>query len=276
MLLHLLQPRDDGGDGFFQRAGAGGDADDFGIFKPLFTELIGARDVDGAAACDLCGGDELERVVAVAAAHDDERVAIFEQLSQCSLPVFRGLADGVAEEHFARRKMRTQRGDDFIYTLDGLCGLRDDSVVGRGGEFGKIGLAFDDDGFREIADEALHLDVARLADDDGMATERDECAELIVCVPDEWARSVRDAESCFTPIRSRFVARAVGGDHDLRSRRIARCIELTLAHAERREPFADDWIVDEFAQNGERPVRRELFRLRNGVTNAEAKAVMFC
>ena len=46
--------------------------------------------------------------------------------------------------------------------------------------------------------------------------------------------------------------------------------------AERVEPFADDGIMDEFTQNGERSSGGKFLRLRNGVADAEAKAVVFC
>ena len=68
----------------------------------------------------------------------------------------------------------------------------------------------------------------------------------------------------------------MSGDHDLWRRSVARRIEPPFAHAERVESFADDWIVDEFTENGERSVRCEFLRLSNGVADAEAKTVVFC
>ena len=42
------------------------------------------------------------------------------------------------------------------------------------------------------------------------------------------------------------------------------------------QAFADDGIVDEFTEDGERALRGELFRLCDGVADAEAEAVVFC
>jgi hypothetical protein len=65
-------------------------------------------------------------------------------------------------------------------------------------------------------------------------------------------------------------------NHDLWRCRVGNAIERTFADTALGEPLANDGIVDEFTQNRERTFRGKMFGLRDGVTDAEAKAVVFC
>ena len=67
----------------------------------------------------------------------------------------------------------------------------------------------------------------------------------------------------------------MGGDHHLRGRR-CQGIEPLFLHASRRQPIANDGVVDEFTEDGKRRVCREALGLRDGVADAEAEAVMLC
>jgi hypothetical protein len=52
-------------------------------------------------------------------------------------------------------------------------------------------------------------------------------------------------------------------------------LEAALLDAEGFEPLPGDWIVNQLAEDGERPVGCEAFREPEGITNAEADAIMF-
>ena len=63
-------------------------------------EFVGALDVENRASRHVGRGHELERIVAVAAAHHHQRIALRDELAQGGLAVFRRLADGIAKAHF--------------------------------------------------------------------------------------------------------------------------------------------------------------------------------
>ena len=69
---------------------------------------------------------------------------------------------------------------------------------------------------------------------------------------------------------------AVCGDHHLRSGRAGGGFESAFPDALSGEALADDGIVDEFAEDGQRAFSGELFRPCNGVPDAEAEAVVVC
>ena len=186
-------------DGFFQRAGAGGEADDFSFAEPFRSEVFGAFDVVDGEAGDPGGGGELEGVVTVASADYDEGIAFGDEFAQGVLAVFRGLADGVAEMHFALRSCAAESGDEGLDFFERLRGLGDDTVTLTRRQSGEVGFGFEDVRFGKIAGEAEDFDVAAFADDDGEVAELHERFELIVRVADERARSIRDAETGGTP-----------------------------------------------------------------------------
>ena len=90
-----------------------------------------------------------------------------------------------------------------------------------------------------------------LAYDDRKTAEAHEQTELRVRVPDERAGAIGDLKTGVAPFGALPIRCAVRGDHDFR-RRCGLRIERALAYAPLREAFADDGIVDEFAEDGER------------------------
>ena len=72
------------------------------------------------------------------------------------------------------------------------------------------------------------------------------------------------------------VGSAVGRhQHGRGRRRAVEVVEIALEGTASVEAFEGDGIVDEFAEHGQRTAGRECFRVPQGVTHAEAKAVVF-
>ena len=67
------------------------------------------------------------------------------------------------------------------------------------GDLIQIGLGKHDDGLRMIADEAAHLEVSVLTDDDGLITLAHEHGESLVGLVNERAGRVGDLVAVLTP-----------------------------------------------------------------------------
>jgi len=269
-----LQACVDGGDSFLERRGSGGEADGFCFSEPGGVEFVGALDVVDAEAGDGAGGDKLKGVVAVAPTDDDQRVALGEELAEGGLAVFRRLTDGVGEADLGGRTGASERVDESMDAIDRLGGLRNHAVALVRGEFDDGGLIFQDKRTGEIAGEARDFDMAALADDDGKVAEFDQQPELIMGMANQRAGAVGDAETGATPCGAGVVRSAVSGDHDLCGGGAGHVVEAGFAGAAGGEPIADDGVVDEFTEDGERGSQGETFRLGDGVADAEAEAVV--
>src|SRR5712671_1314430 len=92
----------------------------------------------------------------------------------------------------------------------------------------------------------------------------------------ERAGAIGHTEAGRAPRRPGAVGSAVRGDHHLRRRSAGEVAEPAFSHAAFGQPIADDGIVDEFTEDGERSLLGEAFRLGDGVADAKTKAVVFC
>lgn len=95
----LAKALHDGIDGFVERGGAGGDADVACIAEPGGIEFFGAFDLQRAQAVGEGFLGKLTRVVAIAAADDDDVVAFANQVIHRGLALLRRVADRVDETH---------------------------------------------------------------------------------------------------------------------------------------------------------------------------------
>jgi hypothetical protein len=97
---------------------------------------------------------------------------------------------------------------------------------------------------------------------------------LYVRVAHKRTRSICNIKSGRAPFRAFLIGRAVRRDHD--TRRCRSCLsERRFPDTLRTQSFTDDRIVHEFAQDRERTLACELFRLGDGVAHAEAYSEMF-
>ena len=119
----LAEALHDGIDGFIERGGAGGDADVAGVDEPCGIEFVRAFDLQRAQAGSGGFLRELSRVVAVAAADDDDVVAIAYQVVHGCLALLGGMADGVDETHFGSAVESFDGIDEAQGNFDGLRGL---------------------------------------------------------------------------------------------------------------------------------------------------------
>ncbi len=222
------------------------------------------------------GGDELERVVAVASADHDQRVTLGDELAQGVLTVLGRLADGVGKAHLTLRPRPPQRFDQRQHFVQRLCRLRNHPVTSALRERGEMRDFFDDMSAGKVADESFHFDVAGLADDHRKVTKRNELPKLTMRTPHQRTRPIGHVKTSAPPRRSRGVRSTMRRDHDLGSRRAGEITETAFQHPTKSEAVPDDGVVDELAEDGELAVFSETVRLGDGVADAETESVVFC
>lgn len=154
--------------------------------------------------------------------------------------------------------------------------LRDHTVTRAVRKIGEVPGILDHHGTRKIPHQSIHFDVATLPDHHGEKTERDEQPQLVMGMTHERASAIRHSEAGGAPRSPRAFRGTMSGDHDLGGRRAVELSKMTLPHSVCGQPIPHDRIVDQFAEDGERPFLSQTFRLSDGVSDAEAKAVVFC
>lgn len=271
---HLAEAVHHGGDGFIEGGGAGGDADIGDAGEPLFAEVVGRFDLMGTAA--ETGGffGELAGVVAIAPADDDHHGAALANFLQSGLALFGGMADGVDEAHLGAWMLALDSGDQLQHTVKRLRGLGDHAEPRRGWNLKNIDLIEHDTGFWEIADQATHLDMLPLADDDGVVTLCHECGECLMRLLHERAGRVRDRVARFLPSLPLHIRRSMGGNDDALGAGGVMSFELATADAERLQMGIDDGVVDELSEDGDGFAHGGVMRGAESVTHAEAHAVV--
>jgi hypothetical protein len=158
---------------------------------------------------------ELTRVVAVAAANDDDVVAVANQIIHRGLALLRRVADGVDETHFGSAMQTFDGIDETQRDFDRMRGLRDDAELWVRRNLHEVALIKNDDGLRKVADEAAHFDVLALTDDYGLVAVANECSEGMMRLLDERTGGVDDGVTGALPGTTMFVRCPVGGDGDL-------------------------------------------------------------
>jgi hypothetical protein len=133
----------------------------------------------------------------------------------------------------------------------------------------------ENDRFGEITGQSQHLYVAMLPDDHRETTLLHQFPQLSVRMPHKRAGRILDRVSRCMPARPRRIGAAVSRDHHAVSRGAWIVIDRTLRYAERIEAFADDWIMDKLAENGQRLAGAEAFCERERVAHAKTNSVMF-
>ena len=96
--------------------------------------------------------------------------------------------------------------------LNRLRGLRNDAEVRMCGDLTEITFFQDDHSLRKVANQATHLDVLPLADDDGLVAIAHECGERVMCLPHERAGGVDDLMAGVLPSAAMVIRSTVGGD----------------------------------------------------------------
>ena len=142
------------------------------------------------------------------------------------------------------------------------------------GDLIQIGLREHDHGLRMIADEATDLDMRALADDDRLVTFTHEHGESLVGLVNERAGRVGEFVTVLSPRGTIHVRSSVRGDDDLTRGGAAEVIEIALAGADGAEMAIDQRVVHELAEDGDGLAFGGVVRGAEGVTHAEAHAVM--
>ena len=126
--------------------------------------------------------------------------------------------------------------------------------------------------FVQVADQAADLDVLRLADDDGVPPFRDQLLQRQVDARHQRTGGVVDFQALFAQLQLHAVGRAVGRQQH---RHRAHVLAAAGAHgAGRVHPGHHVGVVDEVAEDGERPLPRQAQRQVHGVAHPETHAVM--
>jgi hypothetical protein len=130
----------------------------------------------------------------------------------------------------------------------------------------------DDQRAGKIADESIHFHVTVFPENHWEVPELDQYPELLVCVVDKWTSRICHSAAASTPRRPRIVARSVRGDQNLVGG--GWLVEASLPDTRLREAFADDGIVDEFPEDGQRTLLGKPGCFGNGVPDAETESVV--
>lgn len=142
------------------------------------------------------------------------------------------------------------------------------------GDLIEIAFVENDDGLWEVANEAAHLDVLALSDDDGLVAIAYECGECVMRLSNERAGGVDDVVAGSLPSSAILIGSAVGGDGDLNGGGAVQVVEIAFSGTDGGQMAIDDGIVDELAENGQRGALRGGVGGTQGVADAEAHAVM--
>jgi hypothetical protein len=184
------------------------------------------------------------------------------------------MADGIDKAHLSSWMLSLDGGDEFQHTIQRLRGLGDHAEPRGGGDLEHIDLIEHDTGFREIANQATHLDMLPLADDDGVVTLLHEDGERLVRFPDKRTGRVGHRVACALPSLPLHIRRAMSRDDDALSGGGVLRFELTGTDAERLQMRLDDRIVDELSEDGDRFAFGGVMRGAEGIAHAEAHAVV--
>jgi hypothetical protein len=146
-------------------------------------------------------------------------------------------------------------------------------ALDAGGELRQVRLVLDDGAVVEVADEAAHLDMARLADDNGMSPLGHETSQAAVRPRHQGAGGIVHGQPALVQFQTHAVGDAVGGEQH------GRGADLVLARdadgAGGVDLGDDIGVVNEVAQDGERPLARQVQGEVDGVAHAETHAEVF-
>ena len=138
----------------------------------------------------------------------------------------------------------------------------------------QIGLRKHHNGLRMIADQPANLHMHPLADDDGLVALTHEHGESLVSLVNERAGRVGDLPSTLPPGGPVRIGGPVSGDDDVLRFRAVQIVKITSSCADGAEVSIDERVVDELTEDGDRLALGGVMRGAEGVTHAEAHAVM--
>lgn len=205
---------DDGVHGLVEGGSSGGDADVAGVFKPFAAEFGGVGDPVRLAAELNRLVRKLTGVVAVAAADDDDDLAIPAKVIEGDLPLLGRATDGIDETDLGLGALIADGVDELEDAVERLGGLGDDAVTGLIGEGLNVRSFLNDGSLRVVAGHAPDFDVGCLADDDGMVALLNEEIEGVVGLADKGAGGVDDFVSRRLPAVTSAFGGAVSTDDD--------------------------------------------------------------
>jgi hypothetical protein len=138
----------------------------------------------------------------------------------------------------------------------------------------QIGFRKHHNGLRMIANEPANLHMRTLADDDGLVALPHEHGESLVSLVYKGAGRIGDLATTFSPRDTVHIGGSVGRDDDMPCLRTAQIVKVTSSGADGAEVAIDERIVDELTEDGDGLALGGFVRGAEGVTHAEAHAVM--
>ena len=218
--------------------------------------------------------DELSAIIALWTADDDYHVRLGGEVAQRLLAILGRLAHGIDEVKVRVREAPPHRRDQLMHALQRLRRLRYHAqpqvrlALDALGELVQVRLVLDDGAVVEIADEAAHLDVPGLADDNGMSSLGRETSEGTVSARHQRTGGVVDGEAALAQFQTHAVGDAVGRQQHRRRVDVLLTID---AHGAGGVELGDHvGIVDEIAEDGQRSLARQADGEIDGVAHAEA------
>ncbi len=138
----------------------------------------------------------------------------------------------------------------------------------------QIGLRKHHNGLRMIANESANLHMRALADDDGLVALPHEHGQRLMGLVNERAGRVGYLSPALSPGGPIRIGGPVGGDNDMLCLRTAQIVKITSSCTDRAEVAIHQRIVDELTEDGDGLAFGRVVRGPEGVTHAEAHAVM--
>ena len=218
------------------------------------------------------GLNQLAGVVAIAAAHNDDHVALAGQIARRTLPLFRRLADGIGESDFGPAKNLPKMFDQLFDSVDRLSGLCRQSKLRSWSYLRNIRFAENHVIFFEILRHSSNFHMVSLADDHGVVAFSYELADRAVCMMNQGAGSLKNLEALGTRLGNSFLRGAVCCDHRAPSAHPgglgfsgdSSCAQI----------FQHSLIMNKLSQDGERFVRSLAVGQSDSVADAETHSEM--
>jgi hypothetical protein len=254
--------------------GAGSDTDGLDAVEPLRLEVARPLDMVDARTEFRTSLNQLTGIVAISSADHDDDVGLDSEVLGCPLTLLGGLAHRIDKTNFRIRETATNQLSEVPDTGNGLCGLRGDAKTGPWHKLLDIGFRLDNIEGRKVLSESTDFNMVVLADDDRVKTICDKAGNSAMREGDERTSTFEDLKSPRARAGDSGIRSAVCRDHsgvglDL----IEIGLELDSAMTEIRE---DRFVVDEFAEDGQRLAESSGLGERDRVADAETHTEMFC
>jgi len=272
--LSLPQPLLHFFDGGVRCRSSGSDADPLGVFEPFGPQILSRLHVVNSRTITAAGLDQLMSVIAVSATNCDHHITLPRQLDRRVLPLFGWLAYRVDKTNLRAGKSASNQPQKILDLFYWLRRLRRNTESRMFSQFKYVGLRKHDIEIRQVFRQAAHLYVIAFADDDRMTPFAHEPGHRTVGDMHQRACCFRHIQTPISRSLDGLFGRAMSGNHDCLGFHCAGI--LSDSDASVAKVGQDGFIMHEVAEDSEGLLFGMFHGQRNGVTNAETHAEVFC